>query len=90
MKIVFTLNLQSNLKAPTEPGSGLQQIYGEHPCTTMEELVRELHTKDYILVREFFVRTKFDKTKWNEDRGYIILNVQLIGKVKEFFEQSAP
>lgn len=86
MKIVFTLNLQSNLKAPSDPGSGLQQIYGEYPCATLNELIKDLHEKDYILVREFFVRTKFDKTKWTEDRGHIILNVQLIGKIKEFFE----
>jgi hypothetical protein len=86
VNFIFTLNLPSNLKLPTEAGSNIQQIHAKMDVGSMQELVLMMQKTDFIIGREFFVRKKFDNTKWIEDRGDIVIAVPLIGKVKEYFE----
>jgi len=83
---IFTLNLPSNLKPPNEAGSNIQQIHAKVDVANMQEMLALLSKTDFILGREFFVRKKFDNSKWIEDRGDIIIAVAMIGKIKEYFE----
>jgi len=45
-----------------------------------------LHENDFIVAREFNAKTKFDGSRLYEDRGEVIINCQMIGKIKPFFE----
>jgi hypothetical protein len=82
----MTLNLPSNLKFPTEQGHLIQQIYVNLDVDDWSDLVKLLHNNDYILGREFFVKKKMDGSKYLEDRGEIVINCQMIAKIKPFFE----
>ena len=62
------------------------QIYAKVDVGSSSELIDLMSKTDFILGREFFIRKKFDNTKWTEDRGDIIIAVPFIGKVKEYFE----
>jgi len=86
VNFIFTLNLASGLRSPTEAGANIQQIYAKVDVESSAELIDLMSKTDFILAREFFVRKKFDNTKWTEDRGDIIIAVPMIGKVKEYFE----
>lgn len=86
MNFIFTLNLASGLRAPGEAGANIQQIYAKVDVNSSSELIDLMSKTDFILGREFFIRKKFDNTKWTEDRGDIIIAVPFIGKVKEYFE----
>ena len=86
MNFIFTLNLASGLRAPNEAGASIQQIYARVEVESIEELLALMSKTDFVLGREFFVRKKFDNTKWTEDRGDVIIAVPFIGKVKQYFE----
>jgi hypothetical protein len=86
MNFIFTLNLASGLRTPAEAGANIQQIYAKVDVGSSGELLDLMSKTDFILGREFFIRKKFDNTKWTEDRGDIIIAVPFIGKVKEYFE----
>lgn len=86
MNLIFTLNLASGLRTPSEAGATIQQIYARVDINSMEELIDMMSKTDFILAREFFVRKKFDNTKWTEDRGDVVISVPFIGKVKQYFE----
>ncbi len=86
MNFIFTLNLASGLRTPAEAGANIQQIYAKVDVGSSSELIDLMSKTDFILGREFFIRKKFDNTKWTEDRGDIIIAVPFIGKVKEYFE----
>lgn len=86
MNVAITLNLPSNQKMPTEQGHLIQQVYVNLALEDWASLLKLLHNSDYIAGREFFVKKKFDGSKYLEDRGEIIINCQTIGKIKPFFE----
>jgi hypothetical protein len=86
VNFIFTLNLASGLRTPAEAGANIQQIYAKVDVGSSSELIDLMSKTDFILGREFFIRKKFDNTKWTEDRGDIIIAVPFIGKVKEYFE----
>jgi hypothetical protein len=86
MNFIFTLNLASGLRSPAEAGANIQQIYAKVDVESSAELIDLMSKTDFILGREFFIRKKFDNTKWTEDRGDIVIAVPFIGKVKEYFE----
>jgi hypothetical protein len=86
VNIAITLNLPSNQKFPTEQGHLIQQLYMMTNVESWGALLKLLHESDYILGREFYVKKKIDGSKFLEDRGEVIINCQLIGKIKPFFE----
>ena len=86
MNVAITLNLPSNQKLPTDQGHLIQQVYVAVGSETWAEFMKVLHNCDFIMGKEFYVKKKLDGSKFLEDRGEIIINCQLIGKIKPFFE----
>ena len=56
------------------------------PLDLLKDLLKMLHESDYIVAREFNAKKKFDGSRLYEDRGEVIINCQMIGKIKPFFE----
>ena len=96
MKVIFTLNLPKSVRpkarldfAAEENDSVIlpfQNIYAVVESNDLQELLDVLHRNDFIVAREFNAKTKFDGTRTYEDRGEVIINCQLIGKIKPFYE----
>ena len=97
MNVVFTINLPQSVRAkpkfgdmsPVEEDSILlpfQNIYAAVDVKSLKELLKMLHEYDFIVAREFNAKKKFDGSRLYEDRGEIIINCQMIGKIKPFFE----
>lgn len=98
MKVIFTLNLPKSIRprAKTEFSAAeetadsiilpFQNIYAVVEAKDLDDLLTTLHDSDFIVAREFNAKTKFDGTRAFEDRGEVIINCQLIGKIKPFYE----
>ena len=96
MKVIFTLNLpksirpKARLEFPSEEHDSVilpfQNVYAVVESKDLQDLLNVLHQSDFIVAREFNAKTKFDGTRSYEDRGEVIINCQLIGKIKPFFE----
>lgn len=100
MNVVFTMSLPRSVKVKQRASSmpqnvlddegttiiPFQNVYASVETNTLKELLRLLHENDFIVAREFNAKTKMDGTRLYEDRGEVILNCQLIGKIKPFFE----
>jgi hypothetical protein len=101
MNVVFTMTLPRSHKIRNRPDYAqkanaedddiakvfpFQNIYAMMEVQSLKELLKMLHENDFIVAREFTAKTKFDGTKYIEDRGEVILNCQMIGKIKPFFE----
>jgi len=86
VNVAITLNIPSNQKLPTEQGHLIQQVYVALGVEGWENVMKMLHNSDFILGREFYVKKKIDGAKYLEDRGEIVINCQMIGKIKPFFE----
>ncbi len=100
MHVVFTIRLPKTVKPKTRAVSmprdafeddevfviPFQHIYGTVEVENLKELLKTLHEQDFIVAREFNVKTKYDGTKFFEERGEVIINCQLIGKIKPYYE----
>jgi hypothetical protein len=100
LKLVFTLNLPRPVKAKRRADHNshyhkededsvmiMQNIYADIDVKSWDELLKLLHEHDYILAHEFYVRsTDYGKTRSVDPRGEIIINCQMIGKIKPYFE----
>ena len=92
MNFVFTVNLAQSVRAKPALGEDesillpFQNIYAAVDVRSFKDLLKLLHENDYIVAREFNAKKKFDGSRLYEDRGEIIINCQMIGKIKPFFE----
>jgi len=79
MRYLFTMNM------PSFAGNSVHQIIGDHPADSLDELLDDLNTNDFVTVVEVYK----DATGKPHDsqyylKGPIVLNCMHIGKVKEF------
>jgi hypothetical protein len=101
MNIVFTITVPRTHKIKNKPNYHersateedelakvfpFQNVYATMDIKDLKELLNMLHENDFIVAREFMAKTKFDGTKYIEDRGEVIINCQMIGKIKPYFE----
>ena len=92
MNVVFTINLPQSVRPKPMIGEEesillpFQNIYASVDVASFKDLLKLLHENDYIVAREFNAKKKFDGSRLYEDRGDIIINCQMIGKIKPFFE----
>jgi hypothetical protein len=96
VNIVFTLSLPQSIRAkPKFSEMGIeedsillpfQNIYAAVDVKSLKELLKILHENDFVVAREFNAKKKLDGSRLYEDRGEIIINCQMIGKIKPFFE----
>jgi hypothetical protein len=92
VNFVFTVTLAQSVRAKPNLGEEesillpFQNIYAAVEVTSFKELLKMLHENDYIIAREFNAKKKFDGSRLYEDRGEVIINCQMIGKIKPFFE----
>lgn len=97
MNVVFTINLPQSVRPKIRLGEvpsmddesiilPFQNIYAAVDVRSLKDLLKMLHENDYIVAREFNAKKKSDGSRLYEDRGEIIINCQLIGKIKPFFE----
>lgn len=92
MNVVFTINLPQSVRPKPHIGEEdsillpFQNIYAAIDVKNFNDLLKLLHENDYIVAREFNAKKKFDGSRLYEDRGEIIINCQMIGKIKPFFE----
>jgi len=101
MNVVFTITLPRSYRGkprtdpfPSKPMRDeeensvlpFQNVYAAVDATSLKDLLKLLHENDFIIAREFNAKQKFDGSRLYEDRGDVIINCQLIGKIKPFFE----
>lgn len=94
MNVVFTINLPRTVKARPTPSNDeegsvmlpVQNVYAAVEVKDLKDLLKMLHENDFIVAREFNAKTKFDGSRLYEDRGEVIINCQMIGKIKPFYE----
>lgn len=94
MNVVFTITLPRSIRpksVPTNDEEGslilpFQNVYATVEVDSLKGLLKLLHENDFIVAREFNAKTKFDGSRLYEDRGEVIINCQMIGKIKPFFE----
>ena len=92
MNVVFTINLPQAVRPKPHIGEEdsillpFQNIYAAVDAKSFNDLLKLLHENDYILAHEFNAKKKFDGSRLYEDRGEVIINCQMIGKIKPFFE----
>jgi len=92
VNVVFTVNLAQSVRAKPPLGEDdnillpFQNIYATVDAKSFQDLLKLLHENDYIVAREFNAKKKFDGSRLYEDRGEVIINCQMIGKIKPFFE----
>jgi hypothetical protein len=78
MRFVFTLGL------PSYKGNLVQQIIGDHPADSLDNLWDELNNVDFIRVDQFYhvIHRNGDK-EW-QYKGPMLVSTNHIGKVQEF------
>jgi hypothetical protein len=92
VNVVFTVNLAQSVRPKPPLGEDdnillpFQNIYATVDAKSFRDLLKLLHENDYIIAREFNAKKKFDGSRLYEDRGEVIINCQMIGKIKPFFE----
>lgn len=94
MNVVFTISLPRSIRPKPvsineEDGNTLlpfQNIYASVEVESLKGLLKILHENDFIVAREFNAKMKSDGSRLYEDRGEVIINCQMIGKIKPFFE----
>jgi hypothetical protein len=96
VNLVFTLTLPRTIRkingfpnqkgANDEEGSLLpfQHVYGSVEASTWGEVMKMLHEQDFIIAQEFNPKERHANTDYLQDRGTIIINTQMIGKIKPF------
>jgi|DEB0MinimDraft_3_1074331.scaffolds.fasta_scaffold57847_3 hypothetical protein len=83
MKYVLTLNMGG------QPGSNSHQVIIDHPCETLEEMKKILSSEDFLIVNQFYKEgeTRDGEAIW-DDKGNMILNTHLIGKIRYYQDTS--
>lgn len=75
MRFVFSMDM------PSSQGPMVHQVIADHPAKSIEELCDALKRNNFIVVTQFYKDdTKGSEVIWT-DRGPIILNTDIIGKV---------
>ena len=78
-----TVRFQITMNMPSRSGNSVHQIIGEHPATTLEDFVHELHVKDFVIVEEFYRRAE---SRVYDSHGMIAINHLFVGKIKPFMD----
>ena len=76
MIFLFTMNMESASER------NIHQVIGEHKAKSEQEMCEILNKSDFIVARQYY--KKNHPNPHLEDRGFIILQVSLIGKVVEY------
>lgn len=99
MNLVFTISLPRTMKPKlkTEYQSKgvidreeegvmvpFQHVFMSIDVKSWAELVKMLHEQDFIFGREFNPKERHANTRYLEDRGEVVINTQMIGKIKAF------
>lgn len=81
MRFLFTMHM------PSFGGHPVHQVIGDHPASSLDELVEEIGNSDFIIINEIYKddsnRTKL-ATPTYFAKGEVSLNCMHIGKVKVF------
>jgi len=81
MRFLFTMHM------PSFGGHPVHQVIGDHPSSSLEELVDEIERSDFIIINEIY-KDDGNKTKTSTPsyfpHGEVSLNCMHIGKVKVF------
>ena len=80
MKYLITMNMAS------AKGDPVHQIIVEHNTTSVKKFMEQIENTNFILSRHLYRKREVSKKPTWEDRGDLIINTALIGKVQEFFE----
>jgi hypothetical protein len=80
MRFLLTMHM------PSATGNPVHQLTVESECNSCEEFLEELNDSEFVMVDLLY---KYDsdigETSW-ENKGAIILNTAVIGKVQEYLE----
>ena len=80
MKYLITMNMAS------AKGDPVHQIIVEHSISSVKQFMGHIENTNFILVRHLYRKREVSKKPTWEDRGDLVINTTLIGKVQEFFE----
>lgn len=83
MKFVITMNM------PSSQGFMVHQVILEHKATSMANFCDIMNDELFIIGRQVYKRVHEDGSSIFVDRGDIILNTSHIGKVQEYYDNSA-
>lgn len=73
MRFLITMNM------PSYTGNAVHQMQVEHPSKTLEEFIKALSERDFVIVEEFY---KAREANGYESRGKIAISYRYIGKIK--------
>jgi hypothetical protein len=80
MRFLLTMHM------PSANGNPVHQLTVESDCNSCEEFLEELNDSEFVLVNLLYkYPSATGETSW-EDKGEIILNTSVIGKVQEYIE----
>ena len=68
------------MNMPVRDGAMVHRIICQHPAVNLDAFTKELQTKDYVIVDEFYP----DQLGKYANHGQIALNHRYVGKIKEW------
>jgi len=74
------MRFQITMNMPSRSGNSVHQIIGEHPAASLDELVEEISSSDFIVVDELYK----DGPSTFFSVGQTAINPMFIGKIKVF------
>lgn len=80
MRFLFTMNM------PSSNGFLVHQIIFEHDVESLDALMVRLNNDVFILGKQFYKRQRDNGESVFVDKGYMILNTSLIGKVQPYID----
>jgi hypothetical protein len=77
VRFLITMNM------PSYTGNAVHQMHVEHPAKSLDEFIKALSERDFIIVNEFYKarETNVQKSEY-ENRGEIAIGYRHIGKIK--------
>lgn len=79
MKFEIIMNMPVRGSLENKTPALVHRLICEHPATSLEQFTKELQTKDYVIVDEYYPDPQ---TKVYINSGTIALNHRYIGKIK--------
>lgn len=73
MRFLITMNM------PSYTGNAVHQMQVEYPANSLEEFIKVLSDRDFVIVEEFY---KVRESHGYESRGDIAISYRYIGKIK--------
>jgi hypothetical protein len=71
------------MNMPARSGGAIHQIVGEHPSQSLEEFIRALETREFVIVEEFYKDAEAGKSaNVYYSVGSVAINHRYVGKIK--------